>query len=343
MDTKVTSIFFCLFDDRKGPVVMYQDPPDSIREDVFSEVSDFVIPKASFCNRLVKISANDLTFVGYPTMIKHPKYGRNALLFNLCFVFSRETTDATISCFEPLIKQLNKELRLLEINDEYLLLEEKRSNLQSIIPHIRSCLNVYGFCNIDFGDNIQVRVRLALDPTTPIDEIRLADVPVRVNELSTGEEDLGILQIFPYVNGNRTAQEIIELSNASSVVVVEVLKQLVYGNYVVMIPRISDERRFICTDKVLELYENKRMIQACIEFTKKHSMMKTTWTVVFKGLIDIQPKVTWGEFKQTHSHLDVDLNKLLTFGLVNKIIRASTLPEESLEAMQTHSIIRVDE
>ncbi|GAB1227463.1 hypothetical protein ENUP19_0340G0049 [Entamoeba nuttalli] len=340
MGTKVSSIFFCLFDNTNGPMVVYQDPEKAIEGEVFSSISDFVIPKEGFCNRLVKITSERKTYVGYPTMIKHGKYGRNALLFNLCFVFDEGTSDGAISCYEAIIKQINKELRILEINEDYIIKEEKRKGLGEIIKHLRNCLNTYGFCNIEFGNNIQMRVRLAIDPSNPIEEIRIDEVPVKVNELGAGEEDIGINEILPYINGERTGREIIEASHSCYEIVSEGLKQLVYGGYVVMIPKIEDKKRYECTKKILELYENERMLQTCIEYCKKYSIIKRSRMDIFRLVVGIEGKVTWKEYKEKKKESELDMNKLLKFMLVNKIVRATSTSKEWVEGMKEQTVLQ---
>ncbi|ELP94026.1 Tumor suppressor candidate, putative [Entamoeba invadens IP1] len=336
--TKVSSIFFCLFDNTKGPVIVYQDPPDYITSDAFYSIIDFVIPKQAFCNQLSKITSNGKIYVGHPTMIKNPKYGRNALLFNLVFVFSRDTSDSTISRYEHLIEQINDELRLLETNEEYLINVSKRDGLASIIPQMRQSLNSYGFCHIDFCDSIELFGRLTLEPTMKIDDITMEDVPVKIMELSA-IDDLGMLQIMPYINGKRTAYDISKVARADEEIVSEILKQLVYGGYVVMIPKITDEKRFICTKQIVDLIEDDTMVSACINYCKRTILIKSTKVDIVQAIISIQPTHTWGQIKTIYKELDVDMYKLLKFLLVNKVVRETTSTERMVEVMSTKTSI----
>ena len=50
--------------------------------------------------------------IGYPVCIESSKYERNALIFNLCFVFDA-TTD--VLCYEPVVRKLAGYLSTLEV------------------------------------------------------------------------------------------------------------------------------------------------------------------------------------------------------------------------------------
>ena len=50
--------------------------------------------------------------VGYPIQIDDAKYARNALMFNLCFVFDE---CANVSPYEPIVKKLGEYLRTAEV------------------------------------------------------------------------------------------------------------------------------------------------------------------------------------------------------------------------------------
>ena len=52
--------------------------------------------------------------MGYPVSIKDDKYERNALLFNMCFVFEKE---AETESYEQIVRKMARVLRSLEVRD----------------------------------------------------------------------------------------------------------------------------------------------------------------------------------------------------------------------------------
>jgi hypothetical protein len=78
----------------------------------FDSISEYLIPKPEICNRLVMISTGHFKVLGYPVSIESAKYERNALLFNLCFVFHRGADTAS---FVPVVKKTARVLRSSEV------------------------------------------------------------------------------------------------------------------------------------------------------------------------------------------------------------------------------------
>lgn len=114
------------------------------------------------------VGAGPYQIVGYPMQLSHKKYHRNALLFNVAFVFPRDSrlmTDkvraAGISAaqvaatqlrpYHPVIRKLATVLESLELESEFLFRRadaaSKRS-LQNVISRIFRSLNAYGECSV---------------------------------------------------------------------------------------------------------------------------------------------------------------------------------------------------
>ncbi len=81
----------------------------------FDAISEYLIPKSELCNRIVIISSGIYKVVGYPVLIENPKYERNALLFNLCFVFQR---GADTGSFIPVVRKAARVLKNIEVRFE---------------------------------------------------------------------------------------------------------------------------------------------------------------------------------------------------------------------------------
>jgi hypothetical protein len=136
---RIHSIFFVVFDNEKGPVVLHQVPegtivphsPDtnttSLNPDNsalfctkpiidFEAISEYIITKEQLNGRLVTICNNNYKVMGVPVCITdHVRYQliRNEYRFNLCFVFER---DAETSSYEPIVQKMATVLEVLEVN-----------------------------------------------------------------------------------------------------------------------------------------------------------------------------------------------------------------------------------
>lgn len=133
---RIHSIFFVVFDNEKGPVVLHQVPEGTIvphspeanpssshpENDAlfctkpiidFDAISEYIITKEQLNGRLVTICNNNYKVMGVPVRIKdHIRYVRNEYRFNLCFVFER---DAETSSYEPIVQKIATVLEVLEV------------------------------------------------------------------------------------------------------------------------------------------------------------------------------------------------------------------------------------
>ena len=76
--------------------------------------------------------------IGFPVGINNPKYERNRLMFNLCFVCDQSMRTVQ---YEPVIRKLANYLIDLENECEFLFNENHKSKLASFLPLIKNQLN----------------------------------------------------------------------------------------------------------------------------------------------------------------------------------------------------------
>ena len=81
--------------------------------------------------------------MGFPVKIDHPKYPRNALIFNLCFVFEKKENAA---CYQQVVRKMARLLYSLEVESE--LLSQTQSGLLNIMEQILDDMNSYHECQI---------------------------------------------------------------------------------------------------------------------------------------------------------------------------------------------------
>ncbi|KAG0082884.1 Nitrogen permease regulator 2 [Podila epicladia] len=119
---RLLSIFYCTFHPTQGPKVLYEVPEGSILSKTsplvdFDSISEYLIPKVELCSKLVTISTPTCKVIGFPINLEHKKFQRNALMFNLAFVFDK---DAEISSYEPVVRKMARVLKALEKESEFL-------------------------------------------------------------------------------------------------------------------------------------------------------------------------------------------------------------------------------
>jgi nitrogen permease regulator 2-like protein len=116
---QVVAIFYAIFHPQKGADILVQAPDDAITPPSpsslfdFSTVSEYIIPRKNFCNRLVTvITPTGLRIVGFPVLIPGLHYERNFLIYNLAFVFNESSE---IGSYIPVVKRLAMTFKQAEV------------------------------------------------------------------------------------------------------------------------------------------------------------------------------------------------------------------------------------
>lgn len=229
---RLLCLFYTEFHPIQGPKVIYEIPEGTLINPTspslvalgeakpaasesrlfdFEAFSDFIIPKSQLCNNLLIFTAGSFKVVGYPMTIEHRKYERNALMFNLCWVFD---SHAVITSYEPIISKMAAVLRSLEVENEFLSDPNKRRSLLPAMEHILEDLN--NICETRITLNSLDVINLKLFPTyRPPPPFEMFDVPVPVAELPTMVDstwDITTAEILKHVDGVTHVKRIVALS-----------------------------------------------------------------------------------------------------------------------------------
>ena len=79
----------------------------------FELISQFTIPQAELCGRLMICTTRKHRIVGFPVILKGAHYPRGMFQYNLCFVFQR---DLDVSPYEPVVRKVARVLTVCEVS-----------------------------------------------------------------------------------------------------------------------------------------------------------------------------------------------------------------------------------
>ncbi|KAA1077436.1 Nitrogen permease regulator 2 [Puccinia graminis f. sp. tritici] len=185
---RLKAVFFGRWDEDKGCEITYQVPENSIRvtstaptitpsdsrasidddhpslidprpqqhQDQskylfeFTDVIDFILPKKHLCGHLVTVSSGSVKILGFPTLIEdEEKYDRNFFMFNLCFVFDK---DSELLGYEPIVRKTGRVLRSLEEKNSLLSTpNNSRFEIKSILEELFEELNSFSEVSISLN------------------------------------------------------------------------------------------------------------------------------------------------------------------------------------------------
>jgi hypothetical protein len=94
--------------------------------------------------------AFDMLFVGFPMLLEGRKYHRNALLWNLAFVFE---PSAEIEPYLAILRKLGFLLKNLEVESEFLSTPETKQSLRGLLQELFDGLGSRGEVSVRIGDH----------------------------------------------------------------------------------------------------------------------------------------------------------------------------------------------
>ncbi|KAK2142866.1 hypothetical protein LSH36_903g00084 [Paralvinella palmiformis] len=171
---EISCIFFSEFHPTAGPKIVYQVPENYISKDEFDTVHVYIITKPQLKDRIITIDVLGHKIVGCPVYIENPKYDRNKLIFNLCFVFDCQTNTLR---YESVVKKLAGYLTTLENESGFLSSEETKKQLPEILTKILEELNRCGVCLIPIDQSTAIHLKVTGDHLDP-GQVHNHDVPI---------------------------------------------------------------------------------------------------------------------------------------------------------------------
>lgn len=150
-------------------------------------MSGYIIIDKALCGKIITVRAQDVKIVGYPVCIEDDKYHRNALLFNIGFVFDEHVETAP---FRPILRKLGALVEGMEKESGFLYNAEKKELLGIILPRILRDLTLHGECTIpvDTANIINLKLFPTLQDPAPVFEYQ---VPVAIRDLRALLENSG--------------------------------------------------------------------------------------------------------------------------------------------------------
>lgn len=174
---------------RAGPTVLHQVPEGSVipcrpsptaQEPLFDfgSISDYIIPRREFCDRLIAVCANKHRIIGFPVCIHDDeKYQRNDFIFNFCLVLDE---DASFGAYASVVRKLARLFRNLEEQGDFLSREERMEGLvlageegygggakvYALCEMVLEDLNNYCECMIPIGEYIFFILTILLIPSS---------------------------------------------------------------------------------------------------------------------------------------------------------------------------------
>jgi len=174
------------------------------------------------------------------------------------------------------------------------------------------------------------KICLKLFPKLPsVSDVKAYEVPVRLRDLDaliSNEWDLTIRQVVPHIDNVAYVKRIAARSGVDISLVKNCLRQLLYYQCIAMIDIFQYSNVYTPMESIGELYRDKTLQEACVQYVsnvKSSANTLPSWKTLFRLYSSFQRGLRLSEFCKKHSlsTLNIDVRKLITFGVLNKLIR----------------------
>ncbi|EGC38526.1 hypothetical protein DICPUDRAFT_148736 [Dictyostelium purpureum] len=325
----IKCIFYSEFHNIYGTKILHQYPEGFISNEVFEGFAEYIIPKPKLCGKVITLTAFDYKILGYPVLVQDVKYHRNALLFNLCFVFDKNTETTN---YNQIVRKLGIILRTLEKESEYLFNQSKEIGLNKdqpdlpvILETLYRELNTYGESTFIVDEANTINVKLLPTPDEP-PEILPHQVPVLIEEIDTSNEsewDLTLLQILPFIDGINYVGRISKLTEIDISLVSSCIQHLVYYSIVKMVDIFQYSNIYNPTPTIRKLASNLDMQRECQKYITIPGATPCSFELIFSLYSSLSIDITFREYclENSLTSLGIDERAFIMFGIINEFLR----------------------
>ncbi|EEY64899.1 uncharacterized protein PITG_16224 [Phytophthora infestans T30-4] len=320
----IKGLFYSEFDNVAGPVILFQAPENVLSNEVFDSVSGYIIIDKALCGKIITVRAQQMKIVGYPVCIEDDKYHRNALLFNIGFVFDELVETAP---YRPILRKLGALVEGMEKESGFLYNADKKELLGTILPQILRDLTLHGECTIpvDTANVVNLKLFPTLQDPASVFEYQ---VPVAIRDLralleNSAEWDLALQQIVPFIDGVRYVKRISLEADVEIAIVKKCVRQLLYYGCVTLIDIFLHSNIYANTPKIAVLANDPKLQAECAVYISKSGHAPPSFARIFALYCSVQPSLRMSDFCVVYSDslALIDVRRFVTFGLIHGFLR----------------------
>jgi hypothetical protein len=328
-----------------GIKIVHQKPPGCIVPEKgaegahqlvqFDAVTDFVIPRQSFCNRYVtgRDPSGLHRILGFPVCVHDEKYARNEFIFNFGIVIAAEHDTAR---YEPVIRRLATTFTEMEVQTQFLSLEggtmgrsSQRRSIGGLLEIIREDLNNYNECMIPVDNSNTINMKLfpvQTDPP-PVKSWHVPIAKIRFEGIVDDRWDLTMRKVIPMIDGVRDVRRIAIEADVSLELTKLTLRHLLYYKTIMLVDMFFFNNIYAVTPLIRDFVNNVDGVQdECAAYVMEQRPKSVGYQLC--RLIG-----TFGQGRTIREwlrlHIDdglvgvdgIDVRRLVQFGVIKSILR----------------------
>ncbi|KAF7323074.1 hypothetical protein HMN09_00087500 [Mycena chlorophos] len=296
-------------------------PPDATLFN-FDEISKYVIPQSQLCGRLVTCSTKHHRIIGFPVQLSGPKYQRNYLRYNLCFVFER---GADLSCYEPIVRKVSRVLTACEEESEFLSSPTTSPAIHAILEQLYEDLNSYSETSIpiDRFNSIELKIFPFYPNPPPVKDWM---VPLALINLSRRIEpnwDLTMVKVCRYIDGVNHISRIAHLADCDLALARLAISHLLYYQVIMTVDIFQYSNMYTLRASIQSLAIEADVKEECAAYVTKPGHPLADWPKLLHLYSRLKQGQTVYEWMEKHDvqALGIDVRRFISFGVVKGFLR----------------------
>ncbi|TAQ86613.1 hypothetical protein B7494_g5082 [Chlorociboria aeruginascens] len=343
----ILGIFFARFLPQEGTKVVYQSPPNCIVSTSpnalkpplfdFDTISEYIIPRQAFFNRLVSILDPDSKYriLGHPICITDPKYARNEFMFNFSIVLRADIDEIP---YEAVVRRLASTFAELEVQNGFLSgvggdenadeSKERCRSIEALIEIVKEDLNNFNECMIpvDNANTINMKLFPYHAPPPPVKPWNVPISKIAFSAITDSTWDLSMLKILPQIDGIKDVRSIAHSADVSLPLTKIALQHLLYYDSILLIDLFLFSNIYAPTMLIRSFINNEDdMQEECANYVFIHGHRLPNYYLcrLFTSLCTSRSVKEWLKLHSDQGFpvLEfIDVRRFIQFGVIKGIL-----------------------
>ncbi|KAI0306352.1 nitrogen permease regulator 2-domain-containing protein [Multifurca ochricompacta] len=282
----------------------------------FDDISKYIIAQSPLCGRLVTCTAGIYKVLGFPVELLG-KYQRNYLRFNVCFVFG---ASADLSCYEPVVRKVNRVLTACEEESSFLSSPETSFKIHAILEQLYEDLNSYSETSIpiDNFNSIELKIFPFYPNPPPVEDWMVPVALINFDNIIEQNWDLTMAKVCQYIDGINHVARIAHLAGCDVILTRQAISHLLYYQVIMTIDIFQYANMYTLRKSIQWLADETHVKEECGPYVSKEGRTIPDWPMLLHLYSRMRPGKTIFEWMQEHDirSLGIDVRRLASFGVI---------------------------
>ncbi|KAH9981048.1 nitrogen permease regulator 2 [Lactifluus volemus] len=287
----------------------------------FDDISKYIIAQSPLCGRLVTCTAGTYKVLGFPVQLSG-QYERNYFRFNVCFVFD---AGADLSCYEPVVRKVNRVLTACEEESLFLSSPETSFKIHAILEQLYEDLNSYSETSIpiDNFNSIELKIFPFYPNPPPVKDWMVPVALINFKNIIGQNWDLTMAKVCQHIDGTKHVARIAHLAGCDIVLTRQAISHLLYYQVIMTIDIFQYSNMYTLRKSIQWLADEAHVKDECGPFVIKEGRAIPDWPEFLHLYSRMRPGKTVFEWMQDHDvrSLGIDVRRFASFGVIKGFLR----------------------